>query len=91
MTTLSVTARGQVTFRKDVLKHLGIQPGGKIRLDLLPDGKAELKAEQPKGTWRELGGMLKEKGRGVRLSIDELNDAIAKAGADAGMHGIKRK
>ena len=32
MTTLTVTARGQVTFRKDVLKHLGIQPGDKIRL-----------------------------------------------------------
>lgn len=91
MTTLSVTARGQVTFRKDVLKHLGIQPGGKIRLDLLPDGKAELRAEQPKGSWRELCGMLKGKGKGVRLSIDELNDAIAKAGADAGTHGIKRK
>jgi len=50
MTSLTVTARGLVTFRKDVLKHLGIQPGGKIRLDLLPDGRAELKAEQPKGS-----------------------------------------
>ncbi|MET3595908.1 bifunctional DNA-binding transcriptional regulator/antitoxin component of YhaV-PrlF toxin-antitoxin module [Mesorhizobium shonense] len=46
MTTLTVTARGQVTFRKDVLKHLGIQPGDKIRLDLLPDGRAELKADR---------------------------------------------
>ena len=34
MTTLTVTKRGQVTFRKDVLRHLGIQPGGKISLDL---------------------------------------------------------
>jgi bifunctional DNA-binding transcriptional regulator/antitoxin component of YhaV-PrlF toxin-antitoxin module len=30
MSTLTVTARGQVTFRKDVLQHLGIQPGEKI-------------------------------------------------------------
>jgi len=36
MTTLTVTARGQITIRKDVLKHLGIQPGGKITLELLP-------------------------------------------------------
>jgi bifunctional DNA-binding transcriptional regulator/antitoxin component of YhaV-PrlF toxin-antitoxin module len=85
MTTLTVTARGQVTFRKDVLKHLGIQPGGKIRLDLLPDGRAELKAERPKGSWRELSGMLKGKGNCARLSIEELNDAIAEAGAAAGM------
>ncbi len=26
MTTLTVTARGQVTFRKDVLQHIGIRP-----------------------------------------------------------------
>ena len=91
MTTLSVTTRGQVTFRKDVLKHLGIQPGGKIRLDLLPNGKAELKAEQPKGSWRELHGMLKGKGNGVRLSIEEINDAIAEAGAAAGMAGLGKK
>lgn len=91
MTTLTVTTRGQVTFRKDVLKHLGIQPGGKIRLDLLPDGRAELKAEQPKGSWRELQGFFKGKTNGTRLSIDEINDAIADAGADAGMSGIERK
>ncbi|WP_337847799.1 AbrB/MazE/SpoVT family DNA-binding domain-containing protein [Sphingomonas sp.] len=91
MTTLTVTARGQVTFRKDVLKHLGIQPGGKIRLDLLPDGRAELKADQPKGSWSELRGMLKGKGNGVRLSIEEINDAIAEAGAAAGMAGLDGK
>ena len=39
MTTLTVTMRGLVTFRKDVLKHLDIQAGDKIRLDLLPDGR----------------------------------------------------
>ncbi|HEU5017531.1 MAG TPA: transcriptional regulator [Pseudolabrys sp.] len=84
MTTLTVTARGQVTFRKDVLRHLGIQPGGKIRLDLLPDGRAELKAEKPRGSWRELRGMLKRKGNGRRLSIEEIDNAIAEAGAAAG-------
>ncbi|MCP3731310.1 AbrB/MazE/SpoVT family DNA-binding domain-containing protein [Sphingomonas sp. MG17] len=91
MATLTVTTRGQVTFRKDVLKHLGIQPGGKIRLDLLPDGRAELKADQGKGSWRELSGMLKGKANGARLSIEELNDAIADAGAEAGIAGIERK
>ncbi len=85
MTTLTVTARGQVTFRKDVLKHLGIQPGDKIRLDLLPDGRAELKAERPQGSWREFRGFLKGKTNGARLSIAEINDTIAEAGASAGM------
>ena len=91
MTTLTVTTRGQVTFRKDVLKHLGIQPGGKIRLDLLPNGRAEMKAEQARGSWRELRGFFKGKTNGARLSIEEINDAIAEAGAAAGMSGIERK
>ena len=85
MTTLTVTKRGQVTFRKDVLRHLGIQPGGKIRLDLLPDGRAELRAEQPQSSFRELHGFLRGKGKGKRLSIEEINDAIAASGAAAGM------
>jgi bifunctional DNA-binding transcriptional regulator/antitoxin component of YhaV-PrlF toxin-antitoxin module len=91
MTTLTVTARGQVTFRKDVLKHLGIRPGDRIRLDLLPDGKAELKADQPTGSWRDLQGFLKGRTNGARLSIDEIGEAIAEAGAEAGMRGIKRR
>jgi len=84
MTTLTVTARGQVTFRKDVLQHLGIRPGEKIELDLLPDGRAELKAARPKGSFRELYGFLKGKTNGRVLSIDEMNEAIAEAGAAAG-------
>lgn len=61
MATLTVTARGQVTFRKDVLKHLGIQPGDKIRLDLLPDGRAELKPRKPKGRGASCMGCSREK------------------------------
>ena len=91
MTTLTVTTRGQVTFRKDVLKHLGIRPGDKIRLDLLPGGRAELKADQGTGSWQELSGMLKGKTNNARLSIEEIDDAIADAGASSGMRGIERK
>jgi bifunctional DNA-binding transcriptional regulator/antitoxin component of YhaV-PrlF toxin-antitoxin module len=86
MATLTVTARGQITFRKEVLKHLGVQRGDKIRLDLLPDGRAELRADRPTGSWGELSGMLKGKGNGARLSIEELNDAIAEAGAAAALN-----
>ena len=86
MAQLSVTSRGQVTFRKDVLKHLGIQPGDKIRLDLLPGGRVGLEAEQPTGSWDDIYGMLKHKG--IRMTIDEMNEAIAKGAAEAGMAGL---
>ena len=88
MTTLTVTARGQVTFRKDVLRHLGIQPGDKIELNLLPGGRAELQADRADGAWREIAGMLKGRTNGARLSVEELNQAIAEAGAKAGSRGF---
>lgn len=84
MTTLTVTARGQVTFRKDILAHLGIGPGDRIRLDLLPDGRAELKADEPVGSWDTVRNYFAGKTNGARLTIDQLNDAIAVAGAAAG-------
>lgn len=84
MSTLTVTERGQVTFQKEVLRHLGIKPGEKIELDLLPDGRVELKAAKPKGSFRDLRGILKGKTNGARLGIDEINEAIAEAGAAAG-------
>ncbi|MBE7248578.1 MAG: AbrB/MazE/SpoVT family DNA-binding domain-containing protein [Actinomycetospora chiangmaiensis] len=90
MTTLTVTARGQVTFRKDVLKHLGIEPGDRIRLDLLPDGRAELRADRPGGSWRQLHGLLKGKGNGARCSTEEIGEAIAEGGAAAGAAGLDR-
>lgn len=84
MTTLTVTARGQVTFRKEVLQHLGVRPGDKIELELLPDGRAEVKAARPKGSFRDLQGFLKGKTNGGVFTIEEIDEAIADAGAAAG-------
>jgi bifunctional DNA-binding transcriptional regulator/antitoxin component of YhaV-PrlF toxin-antitoxin module len=76
MTTLTVTARGQVTFRRDVLQHLGIQPGEKIELDKLPDGRVTLKAARPVGAIDGFIGLLAGKTRKV-ATLDEINDAAA--------------
>ena len=84
MTTLTVTARVQVTFRKEVLQHLGIKPGERIEMDLLPDGRATLRAVQQKASFRKLRGFLKGKTNGKVLTIEEMDDAIAEAGAVAG-------
>ena len=63
---------------------IGIKPGEKIELNLLPDGRAELRAARPRGSFRELQGILKGKTNGARLSVEEINEAIAEAGARAG-------
>ena len=39
MSMLTVTAKGQVTLRKDILRHLGVSPGDRITVDKLPDGR----------------------------------------------------
>jgi bifunctional DNA-binding transcriptional regulator/antitoxin component of YhaV-PrlF toxin-antitoxin module len=80
MTTLTVTARGQVTFRKEVLQHLGIKPGEKIELDLLPDGRAALKAARPAGNIAGFIGLLAGKTAKV-ATIEEMNNAAAKGWA----------
>lgn len=80
MTTLTVTVRGQVTFRKDVLQHLGIRPGDKIELALLPGGRGMLKAAKPVGTIDGFVGLLA--GRTAKVaSLDDINEATAQGWA----------
>lgn len=76
MATLTVTARGQVTFRKEVLQHLGIKPGEKIELDLLPDGRGMLKAARPSGSINSFVGLLAGRSKKV-ATIEEIGDAAA--------------
>ena len=80
MTTLTVTAKGQVTFRKDVLQHLGIKPGEKIDLDLLPDGRGLLRAARPSGTIKGFVGLLAGKTKKI-ATIEEINKATAQGWA----------
>ncbi len=80
MSTLTVTARGQVTFRKDVLRHLGVKPGEKIELELLPDGQAILRAARPQGTVDGFIGVLAGKSTKV-ATIEEMNEAVAEGWA----------
>jgi bifunctional DNA-binding transcriptional regulator/antitoxin component of YhaV-PrlF toxin-antitoxin module len=42
MKTLTVTERGQVTFRKEMLQHLGIRPREEIEWEKQPDGAITL-------------------------------------------------
>ncbi|MSQ58392.1 MAG: AbrB/MazE/SpoVT family DNA-binding domain-containing protein [Betaproteobacteria bacterium] len=76
MTKLTVTAKGQVTFRKEVLQHLGIRPGDKIELDLLPDGRGLLKAARPAGTIKGFVGLLAGRTKKA-ATIEEINEATA--------------
>ncbi len=80
MSTLTVTAKGQITLRKDLLKHLGIQSGEKLTVDKLPDGRIELKAARPTGKISDVFDFLK-RDDGPSLSIEEINKVVAEGWA----------
>jgi len=88
MSTLTVTARGQVTFRKKVMQHLGVKPGGKIELDLLPDGRGVIRAARPTGKIHDFFGVLAGKTKKV-ATIEEINEAAARGWAGQGLREKK--
>jgi bifunctional DNA-binding transcriptional regulator/antitoxin component of YhaV-PrlF toxin-antitoxin module len=81
MSTLTVTAKGQVTLRKDLLEHLGVHPGEKITVDKLPNSRIEVKAARPTGKISDLFGSFTNKRKGRSLSIEEMNEVIARGWA----------
>ena len=80
MSTLTVTAKGQVTLRKDILKHLGVHPGEKIAVDKLPDGRIEVKAVRPTGKISDAFDFLKRKNV-PSLSVEDMNKIAARGWA----------
>ncbi len=77
MTTLTITSKGQVTFRKELLKHLNSQPGDRLEVQLLPGGRLEVKAA-PAADVDVFLGLLEGKTAKV-ASIEEI-DAAAREG-----------
>jgi antitoxin PrlF len=80
MASLTVTVKGQVTLKRDLLRHLGIKPGERVDLEKLPGGELRVRAARPTGTidgfLHSLDGKVKLK---KPLSIEDMN-TIAAAG-----------
>jgi len=82
MTVLTITAKGQVTLKQDLLKHLGVGPGEKIEADKLPDGRIVVRAMPQDGVITDFVGCLAQR-RGRRLTIDEINEIATEGWAKA--------
>jgi len=81
---LTITAKGQVTLKKEVLQHLGVKAGGQVEVKLCANRRIELRPVLPTRSIDELAGLLKGKGNGRRATIHQMNEAIA-AGGQGGM------
>jgi bifunctional DNA-binding transcriptional regulator/antitoxin component of YhaV-PrlF toxin-antitoxin module len=80
MAIVSTTSRGQVTFRKEIFQHVGIRPGEKLEIDLLPGGEFRGRAVRKQGKIEDIFGMLAGKSN-VKLTIEEIKEAAEKAWA----------
>ena len=80
MTTLTITAKGQVTLKQDLLKHLGVGPGERVEADKLSDGRIVVKAAVQDGTITGFIGSLSQRVR-RKLTIEEMNKVTAQGWA----------
>ena len=82
MTTLTITAKGQVTLKQELLKHLGVSPGERVEADTLPDGRILVRAAAQDGNIDDFIGSLAKHG-GPKLTTDELNEIATRGWAKA--------
>jgi antitoxin PrlF len=89
MPIVSTTSRGQVTLRKEIFQHVGIMPGEKLEIELLPGGEFRGRAVRKKGKIQDVFGILAYK-TDVKLTIDEMNEAIGEAVVEEFLRGVQR-
>lgn len=76
--TLKITSKGQVTFRKEVLDQLGVRPGDQITVELVAPGRVEVRPARPAAKLERFLGCLKKAGTPA-LSLEEMRE-IAREG-----------
>ena len=80
MASQVITAKGQVTLRRELLQHMGVKPGERIDFDKLPGGELRVRAARPTGTIDDVLSVLDGKVKLKKpLSIEDMN-RIAAAG-----------
>jgi antitoxin PrlF len=82
MTTLTITAKGQITLKKELLQHLALHPGDKVEVTPAPGGRLTLTPQRRARTGRieDAVGVLHRPGQ-KPLSIEEMNEVIARGWA----------
>jgi bifunctional DNA-binding transcriptional regulator/antitoxin component of YhaV-PrlF toxin-antitoxin module len=71
MSTLTVTAKGQITLKQELLRHLNVAPGQKVRVNTLPDGRLVIGAAPKTGSIARFSGFLAKEGT-PRLTIAQI-------------------
>jgi bifunctional DNA-binding transcriptional regulator/antitoxin component of YhaV-PrlF toxin-antitoxin module len=80
MTKLTITAKGQVTLKQELLRHLGVGPGEKVEADQLSDGRIIVRAAAQDGSIDDFIGCLSRRD-GPKLTIEKINEIAARGWA----------
>jgi len=80
MATLTVTAKGQITLKQDLLRHLNVSPGQKVAVEKLPDGRLAVGAAHKTGSIKKFSGLLAKKGT-PRYTIEQIKKFTEEAWA----------
>jgi bifunctional DNA-binding transcriptional regulator/antitoxin component of YhaV-PrlF toxin-antitoxin module len=78
--TLKITSKGQVTFRKEVLDQLGVRPGDRVTVEFVAPGRVEVMAARPEAKLERFVGCLK-KPESRTLSVEDMGEIVRKAWA----------
>lgn len=84
MISQTVTAKGQITIKRELLHHLGVKPGERIAFDKLPGGELRVRAAKPAGGIDGFVGLLAGKTK-KPLSIEAMS-RIAASGWSGKLH-----
>jgi antitoxin PrlF len=71
MATLTVTAKGQITLKQELLRHLKVTPGQKVEVEKLPGGRLVVRPAAKKGSIESFSGCLAKPGT-PRLTIEQI-------------------
>jgi len=89
-TAMTLTSKGQCTFNKGLLEHLGIRAGDRIAIRKMPGGKVEIEAQKNRLPDAELFSLLRETLKtNKKFSLEEIQEAIIQGYVEAGMKGLR--
>ena len=73
--TLTITAKGQITLRREILAHLRARPGDRLVVEMLKGGRLQIQPKRGKPA-ASIVGLLAGSDQ-KRLSIGEIRDESA--------------
>jgi antitoxin PrlF len=90
MTTVTITAKGQITIKKALLEAIGAKPGDKLNVDVRKGVGLVMTRQRPRtGNWDDVAGILKRPEGVSPLSIEDIKRVTEEGWAASGMRGLE--